>query len=168
MTVSETMTIVVLFHQSGYRTFKHFYMHVQQHLHQESSKLLIYQHLPRESKNSKTKAIFTSFTPAVSKAMRAKTRKDNLRNRSDLDLIEIAKWCNPILQGWLNYYVDYCISELYMIWRHFNKTLIAWAIKKYKSLRRKKVKAAIFIEKIAAANPKLFVHLRNGMIGSFA
>ena len=42
MTVSETMTIVVLFHQSRYRTFKHFYMHVQQHLHQESPKLLIY------------------------------------------------------------------------------------------------------------------------------
>ena len=55
-----------------------------------------------------------------------------------------------------------------MICRHFNKTLIAWAIKRYKSLRRKKVKAAIFIEKIAAANPKLFVHWRNGMIGSFA
>jgi len=43
MTVSETMTIVVLFHQSRYRTFKHFYMHVQQHLHQEFPKLLSYE-----------------------------------------------------------------------------------------------------------------------------
>lgn len=100
--------------------------------------------------------------------MRAKTKKDNLRNRSDLDLIEIAKWYNPILQGWLNYYGAYCKSELYKIWRHFNKTLVAWAMKKYKSLRRKKLKATIFIEKIAAVNPKLFVHWRNGMIGSFA
>jgi len=42
LTTSEMMTIVVLFHQSGYRTFKHFYMHVQQNLHQEFPRLISY------------------------------------------------------------------------------------------------------------------------------
>jgi len=42
MTVSERMTIIVLFHQSGYRTFKCFYMYVQQNLHREFPRLVSY------------------------------------------------------------------------------------------------------------------------------
>ena len=32
---SEMMTLVVIFHLSHYRTFKHFYQHVRQYWHQE-------------------------------------------------------------------------------------------------------------------------------------
>ena len=73
--------------------------------------------------------MFVNFTPAVSKAalksMRAKIRRDEVLNRTDLSLDEIAKWYNPILQGWLNYYGGYCRSGMYSIWRDFNKTLAA-------------------------------------------
>lgn len=31
LSISEMMTIVILFHQSNYRTFKHFYAHIEQH-----------------------------------------------------------------------------------------------------------------------------------------
>lgn len=43
MTASEVMTIIVHFHQSHYRTFKHYYLsHVQQHLTREFPTLLSY------------------------------------------------------------------------------------------------------------------------------
>ncbi len=124
----------------------------------------------RKCKNSEG-AIFTGFNPAVStssmKAMRKKIRCMNLRNRADLSLGEIATWMNPILQGWLNYYGKYNRSELYKVWRHFNQTLIAWAMKKYKRLRKRKKAAGLFIEGIAKSNPHLFANWRNGMIGVF-
>jgi hypothetical protein len=42
LTISEMMTIVVLFHQSGYRTFKHFYTHLEKHFRCEFPKLISY------------------------------------------------------------------------------------------------------------------------------
>jgi hypothetical protein len=116
--------------------------------------------------------MFMNFTPAVSKSalksMRGKTRAYNMRNRTELSLADIAKWYNPVLQGWLNYYGKYSRSALYPIWRHFNLTLVAWAMNKYKLLRNRKTKAAIFLERIAEKQPRLFVHWRSGMRGAFA
>ncbi len=126
----------------------------------------------RTSKNSKRNKLFVSFSPAVSKAalksMRATTRKSNFRNRTDLSLKDIARWYNPVLQGWINYYGKYSRSGLYPMLRHFNKTLVAWAMKKYRRLCRRKTRAAKFVARIAGESPHLFVHWRCGMRGAFA
>lgn len=126
----------------------------------------------RKCKNSKRNTIFVNFVPAVSKSslkhMRAKTRQYNLRNRTDLSLQDIARWYNPILQGWLNYYGKYSRSALYPVWRHFNKTLIAWAMRKYRRFKSRKTCASKFMEDVSKNNSNLFVHWRNGMFGSFA
>lgn len=122
----------------------------------------------RRAKSGKEGRIFPNFTPAVSqaslKAMRQKTRALNWRNRTELSLEEIAKAYNPVLQGWSNYYGAYYRSAIYPVWRHFNKTLVAWAMKKYKWLRGKKTKAGQLIERIARKEPELFVHWRQGVI----
>lgn len=126
----------------------------------------------RTCKNSKRNSLFVNFTPAVSKAalksMRATTRKYNLRNRTDLSLNDIARWYNPILQGWINYYGQYNRSALYPLFRHVNLTLVAWAMRKYRRLRQRKTWAAKFMERISAENPGLFAHWRCGMQGAFA
>ena len=126
---------------------------------------------PRVVMNSKTHTVFVSFSPAVSrcsqKSMRAKTRKMRWRNRSDLSLKDIAASYNPVIQGWINYYGRYRRSELYPVWRHLNKTLVAWAMKKYKGFGRSKTKAAKFLREIAMKEPQLFAHWRAGMIGEF-
>jgi RNA-directed DNA polymerase len=115
--------------------------------------------------------VFRSFTPAVSrsalKAMRKKTKQLNWRNRTELSLDEIAEKYNPVLQGWLNYYGAYYRSAIYPGWQHFNMTLVAWAMKKYKSLRGRKLEAARFIENIALKEADMFVHWRQGMTKSF-
>jgi hypothetical protein len=47
-------------------------------------------------------------------------------------------------------------------------TLVRWARQKYKPLRQHKIKAMLFLEKIADQYPNLFAHWRAGMIGAFA
>lgn len=126
----------------------------------------------RWCKNNKRQSMFINFTPAVSKSalksMRATTRRYNLRNRTDLKLGDIAQWYNPVLQGWINYYGKYTRSALYPVLRHFNLTLVAWAMRKYRRLRHRKTWAAKFMEKIAEENPDLLAHWRCGMLGAFA
>ncbi len=138
----------------------------------KSFEFLGYMFQARPCKNTKRNSMFMNFTPAVSKAalksMRATTRKYELRNRTDLSLTDIARWYNPILQGWLNYYGKYSRSALYPVWRHFNKTLVAWAMRKYKRFRNRKTWASLFMERMSQKQPRLFAHWRAGMIGAFA
>lgn len=114
--------------------------------------------------------LFVGFTPGVSKqalkSMRETTRNSGLRNRTDLSLDEIAKWFNPILQGWLNYYGKYNKSALSPVWMHFNETLMAWAMRKYRSITSR-TKASLFLGRIAKKEPSLFAHWRAGMVGVF-
>lgn len=126
----------------------------------------------RVCKNTRDNHLFINFTPAVSKqalnAMRSKTRKLNVRNRTELSLEDIAQWFNPILQGWINYYGKYTKTAMRPIARHFNCTLVAWAMKKYRHLGKSKIKAGRFMENIAKTNRHLFAHWRIGWTGGFA
>lgn len=127
---------------------------------------------PRSAKNNRRSCLFVGFSPAVSstalKSMRQTTRRLNFRNRTDLNLDEIAQRFNPVLRGWLNYYGRYCPSAMAPVLRHFNKTLVAWAMRKYRRFRGHRRRAGRFIEVIAKRQPDLFVHWQRGMVGAFA
>lgn len=127
---------------------------------------------PRVVKNRKRNSMFVSFTPAVSataiKSMRQTTRKLNYRNRTELSLADISRLHNPILRGWLEYYGRFYPSALYPVLRHFNKTLVAWAMRKYRQLKGHKTRASLFLEGIAERHPHMFVHWQRGMAGAFA
>jgi len=126
----------------------------------------------RKVRNKKRNSIFVNFTPAVSKAalksMRAETRKRRIRNRADLELSEIAVMYNPVLRGWMQYYGRYYPSALDPVLGHFNKTLVAWAMRKYKKLEGHKTRAIHFIQEIAEREPLLFPHWRKGTVLRFA
>ena len=125
---------------------------------------------PRSCKSPKGNSLFVGFTPAVSgkamKGMRSRVRKLNVRNRTDLTLEAIAKWLNPILRGWLNYYGVYRRSCLNPLWRHIDRTLMAWLMATFGHLRNRKTKAATLLLRIARKKPNLFVHWQTGMVGS--
>jgi RNA-directed DNA polymerase len=127
---------------------------------------------PRVVKNSKRNTLFVSFTPAVSvsalKSMRQTTRRLNYRNRTELSLKDIARLHNPVLRGWIGYYGRFCPSALSPVLRHFDKTLAAWAMRKYKRLKGHKTRACRFIEDIAKRRPDLFVHWRKGPAAGLA
>jgi RNA-directed DNA polymerase len=126
----------------------------------------------RGAKQRSTNALFLSFLPAVSgqalKAMRRETRRQNFRNRSDLSLADISRLYNPVLRGWAAYYGRFYPSALAPTFRHFNKVLFAWAMRKYKRLTRHKERASLFVQAIAKREPHLFVHWQGGMSGAFA
>jgi group II intron reverse transcriptase/maturase len=106
--------------------------------------------------------IFVGFTPAIcneaKKDIVAKLRKLGVRNRTELSIEEISRWMNPFLRGWINYYGKFSKSALYPVLQKFDRMLVAWAMSKYKNLRRKKVKACLLIKSIANERRNLFAH----------
>jgi RNA-directed DNA polymerase len=116
---------------------------------------------PRWVKNVRTDERFRGFNPAVSasalKEMRAAIRDLNLRRRTYLSLADIAQLLNPLLRGWIGYYGRYSPSALAPMQRYVNQTLSAWARRKFKRYRRK-TRATLFIQRLAASQPALFVH----------
>jgi group II intron reverse transcriptase/maturase len=93
----------------------------------------------REAVNSKTGVHFTSFLPAISpealKAKNADLRELRIHRRTDLSLMDLARWLNPIVGGWMQYYGQSYRSELYPLLRRVNLYVRRWAGKKYKRLR---------------------------------
>ena len=52
--------------------------------------------------------MFLSFNPAICKEAKngicRRIRETGVRNRSDLNLEEVANWLNPMIRGWINYF----------------------------------------------------------------
>ena len=63
----------------------------------------------------------------------------------------------------INYYGRFYKSMLYPVFRHLNETLVRWAMKKYKRLRRRPTRARRFIAGVARREPDLFAHWRFGV-----
>jgi RNA-directed DNA polymerase len=107
---------------------------------------------------------FVSFSPAVSrkaaKAMRQTTRSWRLHRRSDKDLLDLARMFNPVVRGWISYFGNYRKSALYPVLKHLNRTLVRWAMRKYKRLRGHRTRASKWLANVARREPSLFVHWR--------
>jgi len=131
-----------------------------------------YEFRQRYVKSGKTGHLFAGFTAAVSPAaltaMRQKARRLNYRNRTDLSLQDIASKLNPLLRGWIAYYGRFQPSALHPLFGHLDKSLVAWAMRKYKRLRGSKTRAELFMKEITWKCPQLFVHWKPGMAGASA
>jgi RNA-directed DNA polymerase len=127
---------------------------------------------PRLVRRFRDNALFCGFNPAVSvsamKAMRETIRDLNLRRQTQLSLQDIACQLNPLLRGWIGYYGRYAPSALYPLLRYVNHTLVAWAMRKFKRFKGRRILAGRFFERLAKERSDLFVHWRNGMVGVFA
>ncbi len=121
---------------------------------------------PRKSKNSWGK-YFTNFTPAVSnkatKSMRQKIRNWKLHLRSDKTIEDLSHMFNPVIRGWTNYYGSFYKSALYPTFRHLDKKIVLWAMRKYKRLTRHHCRAIYWVGRVANRQPKLFVHWQMGV-----
>jgi RNA-directed DNA polymerase len=86
----------------------------------------------------KTGAYFT-FLPAMStEALKAKStelRAMRIHRRTTLTLDDLARWLNPIVAGWMNYYGRFYRSAMAPLLRRVNTYLRRWAGKKYRRLR---------------------------------
>ena len=127
----------------------------------EKFDFLGYTFRPRRSKNRWGKH-FINFTPAVSyeaaKKMRREMRRWRLHLRSDKSLEDLGRMFNAVIRGWIRYYGRFYKSALYPVFRHLNHTLMRWATRKYKKLRRHRRRARIWLARIAKREPQLFAH----------
>jgi len=130
-----------------------------------------YEFRARGAENKRTQEVFTSFLPAISpkaeKSMLDKIRTLRIKSRSDLTLQEIAKWLNPMIQGWINYYGRYTKSAMNKVLRRINSILVAWSRRKYLKLKNRKVHAIKCMEQYASKHTNLFAHWRIGVINVF-
>jgi RNA-directed DNA polymerase len=105
--------------------------------------------------------IFTSFLPAISKgalkALSAEVRGWRLHMHSTYSLDELARWINPMVQGWMNYYGRFYRSALYPLLKRINAYLVRWARKKYKRLRTFK-KSHVWWKAVTKRVPLFFAH----------
>ena len=85
--------------------------------------------------------IFTSFLPAVSKdalkKMSRELRSWRLHMHIGYTFSELARWINPIVRGWMQYYGAFYRTELYPLLRRINCInyyLMRWVRKKFRRL----------------------------------
>ncbi|MFC4260043.1 group II intron maturase-specific domain-containing protein [Marinobacter lacisalsi] len=66
------------------------------------------------------------------------------------------------------YYGRFYRSAMYPVLRHFNRTLVAWAMMKFQRLKGRKMRASELLRTLAKTRPPQFVHWQRGMVGDFA
>lgn len=107
--------------------------------------------------------VFTSFLPAISKEalkrISAEVRGWRLHLHTTYSLDEVARWINPIVAGWINYYGRFYKTALYPLLRRINAYLVRWARKKYKRLRGIR-KAKAWWKLVTKRDPLLFAQWR--------
>lgn len=70
---------------------------------------------------------------------------------------------NPMLRGWVNYYGKYNKIALYPTFHHLNRTMMRWAMRKYKRFRIHQRKAGYWLGEIAKRDSQLFAHWQMGV-----
>ena len=107
-------------------------------------------------------AYFVNFSPAVSNkaatAMRREMRRWRLHLWSGQNLDDMARGCNPIIRGWINYYGRYYKSALHPVFMRLNRALVRWAMRKYKRQRGHQRRATHWLGRVALREPTLFAH----------
>jgi RNA-directed DNA polymerase len=111
------------------------------------------------SARNKYGRMFAAFLPAVSRdavvAMGRQVRRWRLHLRVGANLADLARWMNPIVRGWMQYYGAFNRSELYPLLRRINTYLMRWARKKYRALHGFK-KAKAWWQALTARYPRGF------------
>jgi len=116
---------------------------------------------PRRAKN-RWGRFFISFLPAIS-SKAAKAIRQTIRNwrmastRNNQQLEDLARFSNPVVRGWMNYYGRFYRSKCVQVLRHFNEALAQWARRKYKRFVRRERASSHWLGCIAQREPNLFV-----------
>jgi RNA-directed DNA polymerase len=119
---------------------------------------------PREALNNRYHWRFTSFLPAVSsdalKRMRQTVRDWRIHRRTSATLEDLALQCNPIIQGWWNYYGTFYQRSMLELFHYVDNKLEQWARRKYKTLSHNKQRGGHWLRKMKMVAPGMFVHWR--------
>ena len=116
---------------------------------------------PRKAMNKYGKC-FLSFIPAVGKGaikeMYQTIRNWQTQRKTGRTLEDIARYINPIVSGWINYYGSYYRSSLHPIMKHIDWKLVKWVSRKYKRMKGSQRRATKWLNRIKKKEPNLFAH----------
>ena len=133
----------------------------------EQFTFLGYTFRPRLARNAKDGGFFVSFAPAVSRDAVVRIRRTirgwRLHRRSDLTFAEIVEHINIHVAGWVAYYGRFHKSALYAAFHGLNVYLVRWAMRKYKTLKRRPQRARACLRRIYNRSPGMFAHWRFGV-----
>ena len=103
------------------------------------------------------------FNPAISPKSAQEIRKTmrswRLGRRTDLAIEAIARWINPILRGWFQYYGRFYRSALDAIVHALEEQLATWAMRKYRNVPGR-AEARKWVAEVLRNRPMLFEHRR--------
>ena len=97
--------------------------------------------------------------PRGAQGQEHRLRELRIHRHTDLSLDDLARWLNPIIAGWMNYYGRYYRSELEPLLQRVSTYLRRWARKKYKRLRTFK-RFKRWWTGLLKREPGLFAHWR--------
>jgi len=121
---------------------------------------------PRRCVNKRDE-VHPNFLPAISrasmKAINKEIRRWHIQLKNEKSLKDLSAMFDPILRGWVTYYGRFYPSALRTIWRNFNEYLVRWVRRKFKRFSWHKSLARKYINRLARANPNLFIHWRQGV-----
>ena len=105
--------------------------------------------------------VFTSFAPAISKEalnrISVTVRRWRLDRKTGQTLTDLARWINPIVRGWMQYYGRFNRSALYRFLQRINTYLMRFLRNKFKRVRSLR-KAKAGWRRIISHYPKAFAH----------
>jgi group II intron reverse transcriptase/maturase len=120
-----------------------------------------YRFRPRSAR-SKAGTLFVGFLPAISpkaaNAIRQTVRRWRLHCWHTVELVDVARDINPVLQGWVNYYGRFHRSALYAVFDTLDQYLVRWMRRKYKRLKYKVRRAGELLGAFRRQHPGLFAH----------
>ncbi len=121
---------------------------------------------PRRCVN-KQGQVHPNFLPAISrssmKEINRRIRSWHIQLKNEKTLSDLSRMFNPILRGWHAYFGRFYPSALRRLWRNLNQYLVRWVRRKLKRFSWHKKRARKFLNRLARANPHLFVHWQLGV-----
>jgi len=110
---------------------------------------------------------FWGFRPAISKKsqkrINGELRKLAIQNWTSYDIQELANALAPKIQGWINYYGRFRISEMQSLFRLLNIRIAKWVRRKYKL--KTYAKSYGWLKRFIKWYPNTFVHWKYGFTG---
>ena len=105
---------------------------------------------------------FVNFSPAIApkakKSIYAEIREWRLPRRSNLTIKELAKWINPVVRGWVDYYGAFYRSGLMFLVTHLERMILKWVKLRYKKQGSNHKRAKHWIRRVKSQYPAMFVH----------
>jgi RNA-directed DNA polymerase len=92
--------------------------------------------------------------------MRQTVRDWRIHRRTSSALDNLAQQCNPIIQGWWNYYGAFYQRSMLELFHYVDNRLERWARRKYKTLSQDKRRSGQWLRKMKMVAPRMFVHWR--------